>query len=367
LGLIIKIVIVPLGVSLAAILLLSLVLVWQDQKTLGLAYYGRSRAERAGFKRTLKRWAVLLHPIIILQAKLVTVTFEKARFLFRGVAGPRGTCDESSFERAAFYEPDSADIFVVTQMKCGTTWMQHIVYEVLSRGRGNLVDDDQTLYAVSPWLEGLRSVPIEEAPLIGAERPSRIIKTHLPVSLCPFSPEARYIYVVRHPVSCLASCADFIRASLGRFTPELKDIVQWFRSEENMWWGVWPSHVAGWWGRSQQQSNVLFLRFEDLKADLPGAVARVADFLGIAPLNEQEMGQVVTKCGFDYMKRHGDTFEMAPPHILSVDAEIFVSGKVDRNKDLPEAIGREVREWCGKSLQDNGLSALELYPDLKSG
>ena len=78
-------------VSIGSVVLLSVILVWQDQKTRGLAYYGLPRRERNQFKRMLKRWAVLLHPIIVLQAKFATITFEKARFVYRGVAGPRGT------------------------------------------------------------------------------------------------------------------------------------------------------------------------------------------------------------------------------------------------------------------------------------
>lgn len=38
-------------------------------------------------------------------------------------------------------------------MKCGTTWMQHIVYEVVGRGRGDLVATGTTLYSQSCWLE----------------------------------------------------------------------------------------------------------------------------------------------------------------------------------------------------------------------
>jgi hypothetical protein len=73
-------------------------------------------------------------------------------------------------------------------MRSGTTWMQHIVYQVLHRGNGDLVETGRELYAVSPLLEGRRSVPIEQAPLLGAERPSQIIKTHLPAGSAPSAP-----------------------------------------------------------------------------------------------------------------------------------------------------------------------------------
>ncbi len=131
---------------------LSAVLVWEDQKTRGVAYYGLPLAERDRFKRTLRRHAWRLWPIIRLTGLLSRFTFQKASFRHRGIAGPRGTCSKESFERADRYEAQPEDVFVATQMKCGTTWMQHVVYQVLLCGEGDLVESDSTLYAISPWL-----------------------------------------------------------------------------------------------------------------------------------------------------------------------------------------------------------------------
>jgi hypothetical protein len=99
---------------------------------------------------------------------------------YKGVPGPAGSCTPETFARAEQYQACPEDVFVVTQMKCGTTWMQHVVYEVLNRGNGNLVASGTEIYSVSPWIEGRRCVPIDQAPLIGAER--------LPESSRPISP-----------------------------------------------------------------------------------------------------------------------------------------------------------------------------------
>ncbi len=135
---------VGLGVLAAFLLLqfvyLGVILSWEDQRTRGLGYYGLRPEERAHFKRVLRRHALFLFPILRLLGRFSSFTFEKASFGHRGIAGPRGTCSEESFARAEDYEVRSDDVFVVTQMKCGTTWMQHVVYEVLNRGRGHLVE-----------------------------------------------------------------------------------------------------------------------------------------------------------------------------------------------------------------------------------
>lgn len=341
---------------------LSVVLAWSDQTTRGLGYFGLPPEGRERFRKKLRTHARLLFPILRTIGR-PSKSLEQASFRYEDVAGPKGTCDEESFARAHAYEAAPEDVFVVTQMKCGTTWMQHVVYEVLNRGAGDLVESGTALYAVSPWLEALKSVSLEEAPLIGMERPSRVIKTHMPVELCPYSPEARYVYVARHPASCFASCRDFLNTNMGAFAPGLDAVEAWYRSDESMWWRTWPTHVAGWLELSEERDNVLVVRFEDMKADLGAVVRRVADFLGLNPLTDQELAEVVHKCGFAYMQEHKNAFEMHPPHLLAVDAELFVKGTADRHKDVPEETRRRIMEWCGESMADGPAGLQRLYPD----
>lgn len=54
---------------------------------------------------------------------------------YSGVQGPSFSCSEESFRKACTYDPDENDIFVVTQMRCGTTWMQQVVFQILTKGQ----------------------------------------------------------------------------------------------------------------------------------------------------------------------------------------------------------------------------------------
>ena len=342
---------------------LSMVFGWEDRQTLGNAYYGRPLAQRRLFKRALRRRATVLFPVLRLLSQN-KFKFENGSFVVDGVAGPKGTCSEESFRQGIAYRPRPQDVFVATQMKCGTTWMQYLVYEVLHRGKGDLVDKGQALYSVAPWLEARKSVSLEQAPLLGAERPSRLIKTHLPAQLCPYAAEARYIYVVRHPLSCFASCVDFIATNVGAFAPPLQVIEEWFRAPQRMWWGTWPAHVTGWWERSQQRPNVLFVAFEEMKRDLAGVVKRVADFLPVAPLSEHELAEVVRKSGFAYMQEHDEAFEMHPPHILATDAELFVSGRAERHLDVPAEVKARIAAWVRAEMASSAFPLARFYPDV---
>lgn len=356
------------GILIAVVVTLSIylavVLRWEDEQTVGLAYYGRPPAERDRFKRTLRRHAALLSPILWLNARLANFDFRRVRIQYKGVSAPAGSCSVESFEKTAAYQPRPEDVFVVTQMKCGTTWMQHVVYEVLHRGNGRLVESGGTMYAVSPWLEGRKSVPIEQAPLVGTATRSRIIKTHLSASLCPFDTTAKYIYVARHPASCFASCMDFVATNVGGMAPSMESFEEWFRSPDLMWWGTWTDHVKGWWQRSREHDNVLFVLFEDMKKDLPRVVRQVAGFLGVPPLSDEELANVVEKCGFAYMQEHQGTFEMMPPHVLQSSARLFVSGRAERHKDVPDDVRRRVMAWAAAEMASSDFPLADAYPDV---
>src|ERR1700756_2339384 len=179
-------------VAFAVCLRLMLFLHWHFEQTVQDPYYGRTAAGRRSFQTELAergRFTVRL-------TKLAARVHRPRRLpgsRWRGVAGPP-YC-RTRFRFAASYTPGEGDVFVATQMRCGTTWMQQIVYEILSGGRGDLGDaGHRSLSAISPWIDGGSSVPLERAPLIG-EGKVRLIKTHLPTDLCPYGEQARYIYV----------------------------------------------------------------------------------------------------------------------------------------------------------------------------
>lgn len=341
---------------------LSVVMTSTDQQTTGVGYYGRPLDERRAFKAKLRRHAAALSPILWLLGRTSKLPFDKASFVERGLPGPRGTCSEESFASALDYEPQPEDVFVVTQMKCGTTWMQHVVYQILHRGDGDLVESGTALYAVSPWIEGRTSASVDEAPLLGDERPSRLIKTHLPVSHFPPRPASKYIYVSRHPASCFASCADFIRSNSGPIEPREEDLEAWFMSDA-MWWGPWPSHVAGWYDASKKNDNVLFVRFEDMKQDLPSIIREVAAHLGVQELTDAEIDEIAMTCSFEYMREHKDVFEMHPPHLLSVDGPMFVRGTSDRHGDLRDELRNRIVDWCRSEMAESGVPYDSIYPE----
>ena len=51
-------------------------------------------------------------------------------------------------------------------------------------------------------------------------------------------------------------------------------------------WGSWEEHVQSYW-EHRERSDVLFVKYEDIKADHAGEVRRIAEFLGLSLKLEQ--------------------------------------------------------------------------------
>lgn len=351
-----------LAIPILPALFVAAVFIWHHLNTRGLAYFGRSQAERERFRRTLARLGRILRPLLRPFGARLS---DPNRFAsaYHGVYVPDNSCNAKSVERAVNYTPRPNDIFVVTQMKCGTTWMQQLVYETLCRGRGDLSDEGHGhMAAVSPWLESFNGVSVDEAPLVGAAQ-ARIIKTHLPASLCPYHHNAKYIYVTRHPVSAFRSCVDFFRANAGPLTPPDEALLEWYCSDR-MWWGSWPEHVEGFWKWAQARRNVLFFHFEELKRDLPAVVRRLARFLE-CELSDDEVARVVEKGGFEYMKAHEAQFEMMiPPSFFSAEATFFKSGSGRRHEEASVQEHQRIGAFCRQRLTNGQYPMADFYPDL---
>ena len=66
-------------------------------------------------------------------------------------------------------------------------------------------------------------------------------------------------------------------------------------------WPFWEQ-VRSWW-EIRDLPNVMLVHFADLKADLPGEIRRIADFLDIE-IDEARWPAILEHCSFAYMKAH---------------------------------------------------------------
>ncbi|KAH7941231.1 hypothetical protein HPB49_011263 [Dermacentor silvarum] len=113
-----------------------------------------------------------------------------------GVFLPKHFSDEAVLSTLA-YRPQPGDLFIVSYPKCGTTWMQNIVYNILMDAEEPKDFLQQALQL--PFLEMQGAEAAVYAPKPAA------FKTHLSFQKNPYSPEAKYIYIARNPYDCCVS------------------------------------------------------------------------------------------------------------------------------------------------------------------
>ncbi len=350
------------GVPILYIIYLLSFFCWYHYSTRGVSYFGKQIEARRKYKEKIHKYGRLAMPFFeFLGPKISKPNVNE--FSHNGIHAPYFCCTPKTFRKAIHYQPQTNDVFVATPIKCGTTWMQQIVYEVLSHGHGDLSDNGHNhLYAMSPWIESFNSVDINNAPLIG-EKEKRIIKTHLPANLCPYNEDAKYIYITRHPVSCFMSFVDFSSALAGPFASKIDQMVNWFCSDQ-FWWGSWPDHVEKYWQWSKTKSNVIFFHFEELKEDLLPIINRVAEFLD-CELADSEVSETLKKCSFSYMKDHEEWLEMTPPSPFSAGNTFFKSGSSKRHHAIDTNHREKIAGFCREKLDDASYPIELYYPDIK--
>jgi aryl sulfotransferase len=242
------------------------------------------------------------------------------------------------------FTPRADDIFVCTPAKCGTTWMQTIVTELLFPGGapGPVMD-------IAPWLDA-RFHPIDDiAGRLATQQHRRQIKTHTPADGIPWFPEASYLTVYRDGRDVFMSFLNHMRnirpdvlmelassapddgidlAGIG--LPPLDDVHEFFD-----WWIDAPTffpHLASFWAH-RDEPNVLFTHYDDLKGDLEGQMRRVAEFLELE-VDAARGPELAERCTFAAMKARADEIADFDAHFVGGADTFLYKGTNGRWRDV---------------------------------
>jgi aryl sulfotransferase len=277
--------------------------------------------------------------------------------------------------RWAGFEPRPDDIFVCTPSKCGTTWMQTIVANLLWP-EGDI--PGTVVNGISPWIEA-KFMPAEAMhAMLRAQTHRRAMKSHSPADAIPWFPQAKYITVGRDGRDAFMSWCNHVQrmkmidmlnaqAAKEGVRPILKfdgDYHSFFRAwleEENNFFEV----IGSFWAR-RAEPNLLFVHYNDLKADLGGEMRRVAEFLDIQ-IPESKWAAVIDRCTFESMRRvEGDADPMQMAFEGGIKGFIF-KGTNGRWRDVltDDELAR-YRDAVGKFLTDEMAAWLE-HGSLASG
>jgi aryl sulfotransferase len=282
-----------------------------------------------------------------------------------------------------FLTPRPDDIVVATAIKAGTTWVQEILRNLIFSGKNLKVALDE----ISPWLD-MRPYPLELV-LTRLEQQThrRSMKTHLPLDGLLFHPSIKYLYVGRDPRDVFMSFYNFY----SNFTPQAIDgwngvpgrvgdeLLRCPEDIHTLWhnymtrgWFPWetegyPSlsvmhHAQSWWDY-HHLSNILFVHYADLVADLEGGMRRIARFLEI-DLPASVWPLIVRNCTFADMKARGtELLQFASVALKGGSDAFFHKGTNGRWRDIlngeelklyEAAAERELTVDCRQWLEHGG-------------
>lgn len=189
--------------------------------------------------------------------------------------------------------------------KSGNTWLRFAL--------AALIQPDFTKSAeVRAWIPDVHESPFQLK--YHQQLDFAFAKTHFKFSEnLPLRQETRgFIYILRNPIDVLISNYNYYLRTTN-ITPEqsisqnLKELyVKSFieHGGDSRWvqagMGSWIDSLKSWLSVSKELPN-LFIKYEDMKADPKGTMARLARFLGLKK-TEQEIVDAVAKCSFTNMQ-----------------------------------------------------------------
>jgi hypothetical protein len=214
-----------------------------------------------------------------------------------------------ALESGIGYAPSESDIFVVSYPKCGTTWLQYIVYLLVRQRR---LGPDDALTDHFPHLEEVGAAVVE------ALAEPRLIKTHLRFGMTPFSPLARYVVIARNPFDCAVSFFHHTRGFVRHYDfsdGTFAEFFDCFLAGEVDFGGYFDHFLS--WQSERERENVYFLTYEALKREPRRVVRSVASFLGsrasASVETESDLDAILAETSLSSMRKDQQRWSSARP------------------------------------------------------
>lgn len=250
------------------------------------------------------------------------------------------------------------DVFINTYPKAGTTWMSEIVWQVFFDGK----TDERKMHLRIPYLEYAKDdyncSTKEELDKFYVESPfPRVFKLHLPYHRMPLGDrkiKPKFIYVIRTPKDVAVSYY-FHYKGLGtyKFNRSWDEFFEMF-FEGKVVDGSWFDHVIGWWGH-RDDPNILFLKYEDMKKNLFGAVEKVAKFLG-KELSTEVIERIANQTTFRSMSEKNVTYIPASATTQGTNMKFLRKGEVgDWRNYFTDEQNRRFDDLYEKKMAGTGL------------
>ncbi|GFT29376.1 hypothetical protein NPIL_572501 [Nephila pilipes] len=261
------------------------------------------------------------------------------------------------------FVPNPGDIIISSYPKTGTTWLQYIVLQIISKG--NLFPAWEDMDKICPYLEMVGISGLE--PL----KPPRMCMHHIPYNLVQKNENAKVLYIYRRPEDTLVSYYHFLKG----LREDKMDFDLFFENflSGNIGYGRYFEHIMSYLDH-KDDDNLLLISYEKLHANRKEEILRIAKFLGeeyarSISENESILNSIIEKTSFNHMKSN---LSASIPMISKEDKcaglkpkkiDFFRKGTVGDGKNLlsPEQM-KHLKDIASKSMRGTGI-----FEDWESG
>jgi len=260
------------------------------------------------------------------------------------------------------------DVWITSHPKSGTRWTQEIVWclknnmdlkKALSTNLNvrvpMLCDDFFANDYVDPQVSSFEFVKNMERP--------RIVHTHLMYDMLPrdlLEKKIKMIYVIRNPRDVIISYLNHLRILHG-YEGDLQTLLDLFLKDLGPHWGPYFKHVLSYWNKKSELPNLLITRYEEMQADLPKVIKRIASFLEVT-ISDEDVLRLCDHVSFEKMKANpmvnkDESFEERKKAMNNGYAGKFINkGKSGTWKEyLTDEMVQRFEQWEEKWLKDTDL------------
>jgi len=242
------------------------------------------------------------------------------------------------------------DVFVVTYPRSGTTWTEQMVHLLVNNGE----QGEQRITDAVPWVETLPHRPNGMHEFLKTLPQRRLFTSHLPYQLMPShnNTTAKIVYVARNPKDVAVSTYFHNQSKVG-YEGTWDEHFQLFLTKD-VGFGPYFDHILPWWEASQQGKNILFLKYEDMKNDHAGNVAKIASFLDLQA-DSHLIDQVVALSSFKSMSSGESTNFNWIPQREGVPTHFRKGDIGDWRNQFTEEQSQQLDALYMEKMKDTGL------------
>ncbi|KAJ8669935.1 hypothetical protein QAD02_001194 [Eretmocerus hayati] len=313
---------------------------------------------------------------------------ERARTRFTSIKGVFLPEEYKDFADAIEnFEVRDDDVWVCSFPKTGTTWTQEMVWGVTHDNDFDSSKEDihirfpflefsgTTSFARVARREKVSDVPswvLNSVEFCNGLSSPRHIKSHLPFNLLPRQirngeRKPKIIYTTRNAKDTCISYYHFFTLLEGHRST-FDQMCQLFVGDKVIYGPFW-NHLLGFWEK-RHMTNLLLIRFEDMKKDLHAVIKRTASFLG-KEFNNKKIQALADHLSFARMRDNPSLNRSDFIEYLNntkfygnskYEGHFFRDGNCGQWKTaMSSELEEKFDEWIKKNLKDH--KDFELYLD----